>query len=384
LDLEKPVPFNVAPAALTENNYQQYVVRYKAANVTPPPEPVRYIVKTFADSQTAPNQSKQHADKLEIPANYEAVLGRVSITLAVWTASPTPIVDTFFGNSSWRRTNSGYWSSPGLSLDYRTGEIATLATAINTPAYAISFDGMCRVSTAGVSAWKTRIHSELLAAYLLQLSKYESKLEEYNGTVMQNLFGRSPDENREIEKVELKKAATRLFLGTEIDFGSVDKPADAFPTIDETKLSEQGRVIRFFEQAFEWDQMQYTFYPYYWGARDTWLDKILNRDQDPLFRNFLRSGAARVVLSVRPGFEELVAHYFMTGEVWAGGDLPQTSDPEYVPILQEIKEAQGQTSATEYGAPWTFSVPTTLAMLKENSSLPIWQKKEDGEWQQIR
>jgi len=382
INLVKPQPFDVEPNALQPYNYQQYVVRYQAANVTPPPEPVRYIVKTFTDSQTGPNQSKPYADKLEVPASYEAVYGRVSITLAVWTANPNPTVDVFFGNSTWRRVNSGYWTSPGLSLDYRTGEVATLATAINTPAYSIGFDGMCKLSDAGLAAWRTRAHSEILAAYLSQLSNYESKLEQYTGTVMQNLFGRSPDENREIEKVEIKKTVTRLFWGKEIDFGSVDKPSNAFPTIDDKKLSEEGRVIRFFEQAFEWDQMQYTFYPYYWGKRDTWLDKILNRDQDPLFRNFLRSGAARVVLSVRPGFEELVAHFFLTGEVWQGGDLPQISDPSYVPILQEIREAQGQTNATVYGDPWTFTVPTTLVMLEENNKLPRWEK-QNGEWVQV-
>ena len=40
-------------------------------------------------------------------------------------------------------------------------------------------------------------------------------------------------------------------------------------------------------------------------------------DNDPLYAQFLRAGAARVQVPVRPGFEANVMTYLSTGEIWA-------------------------------------------------------------------
>lgn len=64
-----------------------------------------------------------------------------------------------------------------------------------------------------------------------------------------------------------------------------------------------GTRIRFFEHAFEWDQMQYVFYPYFWARPGGWADRFHARNMDPFLEEFLKAGYARVVVPVRPGFE---------------------------------------------------------------------------------
>jgi hypothetical protein len=95
--------------------------------------------------------------------------------------------------------------------------------------------------------------------------------------------------------------------------------------------------------------MTYLFYPYFWGKRQanwddgpTWIDKITGiQDVDPLFEKFLKAGAARVTVPVRPAFAEAVWNYVSTKQVWPGGEKPTIDDPLYVSIVEEIQQQQG-------------------------------------------
>ncbi|MFP3693856.1 hypothetical protein, partial [Burkholderia sp. SIMBA_048] len=73
--------------------------------------------------------------------------------------------------------------------------------------------------------------------------------------------------------------------------------------------------IKFMEQAFEWENLSYYLYPYYWGRKTNWNDLYQSDDTDPLFKAFLQSGMARVVATVRPGFEDAVQFYMATGKI---------------------------------------------------------------------
>ncbi|MDR2205208.1 MAG: hypothetical protein LBE36_03500 [Flavobacteriaceae bacterium] len=42
------------------------------------------------------------------------------------------------------------------------------------------------------------------------------------------------------------------------------------------------------EQAFEWEIMDYTFYPYYWGGRKMWKDMYLSENMDPFSEVFCK------------------------------------------------------------------------------------------------
>ncbi|MDR9763714.1 hypothetical protein RJJ37_29485 [Rhizobium redzepovicii] len=380
IDLVKPPPFDLVPSQLNRWNYEFYALQYKVTNVPTPPLPLKNISHSFVNSDTIPaGQAHNQAQRLAIPENYEAISAYIVGLFTFWVGGPNPLIDFVVGSRTWRQTNGASWTH-FLTMDQEIGDINVGVLTFDVSRYVASYSILTRLSPTGMSEWQAKAHAAILQGYVQQLRDYERKIEEYATTILPNLFGRPPEENRMIEKIELKKAVTTVFHGQPIDFGSVIAGTGG-PEIDLVKRKTDEKIIRFFEQAFEWEQMQYSFYPYYWGRRATWLEKILNRDTDPLFREFMRAGAARVVLSVRPGFEDLVAHYFLTGEVWGGGDLPDITDPAYLPILQEIKESQGQSDATVYGDPWTFTVPTSLVTLRDDGELPRWKKNSDGAWE---
>lgn len=117
------------------------------------------------------------------------------------------------------------------------------------------------------------------------------------------------------------------------------------------------------EQAFEWEIISYNYYPYYWGSRNDWGTMYQSENIDPLFRSFLRSGMARVVVTVRPGFEDAVQYYMVTGKIWNGGEVPVIGDPLYLSIVDELKETEGEV----YGKAWITRVPTPLTILQAES-----------------
>jgi len=147
--------------------------------------------------------------------------------------------------------------------------------------------------------------------------------------------------------------------------------------------------VRWFEQAFEWEHMRYLFYPYYWGRRSTWVDKLNLKNDDPLFLQFLQAGYARVLVPVRNGFEHAVNFYLHTGKPWMGQGLPtigdKTQNPLYLDIAEEIKIQSGalgnDETETPVGAPWEVRLPTILIKLekedpqaKKDDTLPEWNR----------
>ena len=132
-------------------------------------------------------------------------------------------------------------------------------------------------------------------------------------------------------------------------------------------------MVAFFERAFEWENLMYTYYPYFWGRQAKWGELILIQDTNPEFEAFLKAGAARVVVPVRPGFEAAVAHYQETGDVWMGEEIPDMFSDYYVSIIDEIKARNAAPGEEVLVAEWDVKLPTTLVMLKEDAELPEWQ-----------
>ena len=41
--------------------------------------------------------------------------------------------------------------------------------------------------------------------------------------------------------------------------------SSGWPEFNVAEALTEGRIIQFFEQAFEWNNVTYLFYPYFWG-----------------------------------------------------------------------------------------------------------------------
>ncbi|MGH9939588.1 MAG: hypothetical protein ACREAM_25385, partial [Blastocatellia bacterium] len=232
--------------------------------------------------------------------------------------------------------------------------------------------------------WKLKTHAAILQAYQKQLRDYEDKLAALEAQAAQQIQfqGRNPLENEMLIRTELRKSAISVFTAQHFDlFGAIDESPQKYPQPNLAEAAAEGKYIRFFEQAFEWEQMMFFFYPYFWGRKPNWVKRALLQDVDPLFAEFIKAGSARIVVPVRPGFEPAIAHFFDTGETWDGGDLPHIGSPLYLSIIEEIRERDKAPGLeAPQGDPWEVRLPTTLIKLRDKATLPEWRKNAQGEW----
>lgn len=77
----------------------------------------------------------------------------------------------------------------------------------------------------------------------------------------------------------------------------------------------------------------------------------------------MQSGMARVIVTVRPGFEEAVSHFTATGQIWNGGEVPVIDDPLFLSLVDEMRSPE----ATKEGEPWRERIPTSLTILQADS-----------------
>ena len=125
-----------------------------------------------------------------------------------------------------------------------------------------------------------------------------------------------------------------------------------------------GEQVKFLVQAFDWSLMSYLFYPYYWADKCDWAALMQSKDSDLIFQAFLQAGMARVVVPVRPEFEEAVTFYLETGDIWLGGGLVAESEGSlYQSILEDLHTVQGIVEDE-----WETRVPTTLAIVQNKSA----------------
>lgn len=228
-----------------------------------------------------------------------------------------------------------------------------------------------QLSSTFLTIWKTESFNAIIEAYTKAFDAYkvekanieaEREANEDNQKEAQSNFYRI------IEGDVIKHNCIAYLLQNNgnalgVDFTSGDKMLD-FKVALSDDLDKYTSTAKFLEQAFEWSIMDYTFYPYYWADRKEWQEMYLTENMDTLFRSFLQAGLARVIVTVKPGFEEAVQYFLTTGKVWLGGETPIIGDPLFVSIAQEMREPTGKPQ----GNYWITRIPTTLTILQSGST----------------
>ena len=91
-----------------------------------------------------------------------------------------------------------------------------------------------------------------------------------------------------------------------------------------------GELVKFVQQAVEWENLLYFPYPYFWGSENQGRAKFLFEHPDPEHERFLRAGYMRVVLTIRPGFEEDFTRLVETGSLGSAGSFPMLTVAEEI------------------------------------------------------
>ncbi|WP_426476750.1 hypothetical protein ACP3T3_15665 [Chryseobacterium sp. CBSDS_008] len=220
------------------------------------------------------------------------------------------------------------------------------------------------------NAWLQKTFKAIIDSYEKALAIYEQKIAEEKATGIQ-IKGSNPGFYRQIENTVLRKNCISYMINRAANsthgYGMAGLTTGStftdYETDLSTKLDKYTAFLKFMEQAFEWENLSYYLYPYYWANKTEWTNLYQTEDVDPLFRAFLQSGMARVVATVRPGFEDAVQFYMATGKIWNGGEVPVIGDSLYLSIVDEMKQPKG----IKQGKAWITRLPTSLNILQAES-----------------
>jgi hypothetical protein len=331
IDGAPPQEFTESAAEINELNYRELAHRYGAANVTPPPQ--EYLVVgggEISKTDDAPKNEMRGAQKeLKIPAGYVPTKVLVAASGVIYWDSGQFTCGVLVSFAGTVVAKSAAYIGPGSdSVQYELdlpqsleNEVdpqspnltVTLAPWIYYSALAyVNIAVICRRSCRAYAAWQIETHDKIYAAYRMKLSEYN---EARSSDPMSGVKGGHPLTNRRMEMRELKRYAISILKGQPPDFdlypeSSPEGGTPTPPTMPNlTELPALRQDLDLFEECFEWNEMTFTLYPYFWGSTDRWMSRAKFNVPDPDHRDFLEAGAARVVVPATPGKERQVLNY---------------------------------------------------------------------------
>jgi hypothetical protein len=383
-DIQPPptLPPGLTHKSITDYNFQNYVRDYQIQGCTPPPAYSK-VVSTSLSSDAKIDDgtplSKSSKD-LVVPEGY--VCDSLAVSLSFVHAKYPQFrlsvgVDNFWysytttGGSGREKVD---WASGATSVF--DGIIPVSIDMYDVNSYFVNVVASCVRTDLAYELWQIHTFEKIMAAYQALKATYDQQIAQQQSQQGVAIHGKNPGINRQIEKIELKKSCVKLLMDT-WQFGSfsaMKQFGNNPPDFEIHQAVAEGKVSQFFEQAFEWENTTYLFYPYFWGRQSQWIQKSSDFDEDPLFTQFLQAGAARVVVPVHPAYNDAVMYFLENnGAIWNGGSPPRLNDPMYISLADELR---GQTddlaNAVAEGDPWQVILPTTLVYLQKDATLPTF------------
>jgi hypothetical protein len=383
-DPEPPMPslpggIELSPDQLDPSNYRAIAGRY-GATVEPPPALFATVAMSGRQEYQAetPNASTaaylfyRSEDRLQVPDGYHAVRATGVMYASAWKFD----VYVAVGSAAFRDVSAGE-AMPlifSMLLADETTTVPVAFTINNAWGFAYTIEIICRRTDRALERWQMQTFNAIMQAYDDRHSAWQERQRAASISAAGVITGINPALNRQAERAELKKAVISLLSDSPLHrFGAINLilPGDE-PVVDDVAAVGQSSIISFYEQAFEWENIIYTLYPYFWGRHSTWPNAYMGDGVDPVHDAFLEAGLARTVVPIRPGFEQVALWFFATGQVWYGGSPPPISntDPLYVSIAAELIAAgNADRGGVLQGSTWPVRTPTNLVYLQETPDL---------------
>jgi hypothetical protein len=169
----------------------------------------------------------------------------------------------------------------------------------------------CMRTTEAMDAWRLKTWQALRAGYedMERRVMQEQQQKDYDREQLVPSINEGPAaENRRIERGELQKWAIKSMRLVPQNFNAIEQVGE-FQEMNPNSAEAQAPIVRFYEDAFEWEHMNYFLHPYHWARRASWRMRTTTTAVDPQHQAFLEAGAARVIVPVTPGFEDKVAWF---------------------------------------------------------------------------
>lgn len=332
---------SLATDPLAISNYDQLAAQYDAT-VTAPPE-ARKWVNVHKETTEVSDYDHVHFDSVEfdIDDNYYIYEFQLEFNFQTNSGETSDYFLMIGGESVSAGLTNLIGSSGHLSLDFMYQYIYN---------YAINITFICRPKVQFLLDWRLQAWNQIRAAAEDQYNRNLQNYKDQQAKLIQQIADYDALTLRRMEQEEIMKGVLRWLLGPQFYlvpfnisslFGPDSNDPEVQDVLDPNRLSntewinimEHGEFIKYIHNAIEWENVLYFTYPYFWDDNKLWDFKKFLYHPDPTHRTFLRSGAARVVLTIRPGFEQSFTALVESG---AFNSLP--GPHPYVTIAQEIQD----------------------------------------------
>jgi hypothetical protein len=336
-ELSAEFQLGLVPSDVQVSNWESLADRYGVA-LPAPPEQVQQLESTqpivFAtpyDVNSAPDGSKwivaQRSTPVTIstPRDYE--LSNLNIFGEVWC---WPNVGarwlSAFAGRSWTGVNAdagGY-----CILDWNLGPGEIPAEGLITVVFRMrgAENGTLRLTATAVPTeksmdqWRMTCWSIIRDAAGAAAALHRSYLRDRQAVLQKDVNNDDPVRLRRMERESVMRAVLEwMFPGFENSssvLAGLPSPGSLAPSSWQ-QVMQYGEYIKFVQEAIDWDNLMVFLFPYFWDTVWHEPEKLLLEHPDAIHREFLRAGAARVILAIQPGFEDAVVSLLDAGQLGA-------------------------------------------------------------------
>ncbi|HEX6428899.1 MAG TPA: hypothetical protein VF008_14485 [Niastella sp.] len=360
LDLDKPVsPKEKGINSFTDITLENYISLfsyYEVKQLLLPPE----AIVTSGAILTAETTE----EIMTVPEGYIAVqavvTGQIAANPHVTLTNITGIVSTHaFSLNTATPTQT-------IRLENETKQIVISVTGNNPVVPLPGNDFICNVVvTYGVTdrkmnEWKMAVYNTIMESYQRMMHNYNDRLTRFAGKDLQN----NPLLLNNISKSSLENSCRSMLKNVIIQKTGISPD-------DDTGREENiylKRCNQFTEEAFEWDEMTYTF-----NDQPSKLSYAL-QGQDDSLRPFLQAAYAVVYLPVRPEFNFSILYFLSSGVI---EEAPYPFVPVNagdVLVAQQLKRIKHWYMKGKVERRWEITLPTAMQVIQESNALPVFHR----------
>lgn len=362
-------------------NYLDLCSEYRVEDVPQPPREVQTVGMAMnlpsigeGDSQ---DNSTRHVFRNAI--NSELVVPDGCMVTKVWIDAVTVgagkigndeqrELHVVVGTYRWNKTNlDGDQDGFDTSFDYSANFTQHIPIAVSTyglDGATINVTARFERTSDALDEWRASVYQAIVQSYeRLKLAYDQAEAAAESNSETHRLRDMTSDEKDKVMIGELKRSCIDLLTrGDYMDYTSMNQSGDAAPFMRYNQAIKYGKYVSYFENCFEWDQMTYRFFPYFWSRESKWSEKLTTTDSDSLFSTFLSSGAAQIIVPVRPGYEKSVRSYVDSGSVIESLDIPIMDLEDYYALEETYQRPYEDIKLVDE---WEVKYPTDLVYVQD-------------------
>lgn len=326
----------------------EYMAREYGVTLTPAPKTLtsREEIRAITETPPAGKNSVSLELSLDVPDGYRPTKIWIGGRLANGTGDQYMIADYWRNRTTRVDANEDMVATP---FDVGEQEFASRKLPVGFIVYngAVG-EARARVALAptpeAMREWRSAAYAAIRQGALTKWNQKREGLRQQRAALLNELAAPDTLSLRRMEREQI------MYTVLEWLFPEFGQKGQMYQSLASAKsVLEYGEYIKFVQDAIDWERILVLLYPYFWDRPDNHYQKLYLNHADGTHKEFLRAGACRVVMAIKPGYEEKLVSLLDKGQL---GDLaPASRFRETIELVQSAEKefASQRASLTEPG-----------------------------------